>query len=213
MRSLRSLIDRSGRSLTFHVDRLQSKLDELRERLREAASRLLGETMGDVVQQVVHGLLAAPGHDPIPAYQPRDYPEYEPREYEPGDYPSDIPSWRQSAASERYCEPSSAYRRDDPEDFPPAPPEPEPELETPRVSRWRRALAVGLRAASWWMQRRTGRSSLAAALGIGATATAVMLAGGPLTWAGAGLAVSALSLAGLGSMLSSGLATVMPVFT
>ena len=196
MRTLRSLIDPAGRSLAFQISRLQAKLDDLRERLREAASRLLGETVADVVQQVVHGLLT-----PTCPVLPPAYP--------PSNYRPDSPLWGRRDSPEDLYDPDAVYRRDDPEDYTPEP-ETEPEPETRCVSRWRKALAVGLRAASWWLQRRTGRSSLAVAIGLGATATAVFLAGGPLTLAGAGLAASALSLAGLDSLIASGMAMAMP---
>ncbi len=160
MPSLRSLIDPAGRSLAHHVSRLQAKLDDLRERLREAAARMLVETVATVVEQVVRELLA-PGPDLAPATRPRDYRDYR---------RSDLPSWVDPDSPEYYDphNPHAVYRRDDSDDDVP---EPESEPETPRLSRWRQALAIGLRAAAWWLQRWTGRSSLGIALGLGATAT------------------------------------------
>jgi hypothetical protein len=196
MPSLRALIDPAGRSLAYHVSRLQAKLDDLRQRLRETAARLLGETVADVVEQVVRGLLAAPvPNSPLP---------YRSRDYRP-----DRPRWADPDSPDHLYDPHAEYRRDDlDEDMPEREPEPEPEPETPRVSRWRQALAIGLRAAAWWLQRWTGRSSLGVALGLGATVTAVVLAGGPLTLAGAGLVASALGLAGLVSIVQSGMAVL-----
>ncbi len=200
MPSLRSLIDPAGRSLAHHVSRLQAKLDDLRERLREAAARMLGETVANVVEQVVRELLA-PGPDLAPVNRPRDYRDYR---------RSDLPSWADPDSPESMYDPHNphaAYRRDDPDDDDDVP-EPESEPETPRLSRWRQALAIGLRTAAWWLQRWTGRSSLGMALGLGATATAVVLVGGPLTIAGAGLIASTLGLAGLASIVHTGMAAM-----
>jgi hypothetical protein len=190
MRSLRALIDPAGRSLACHVSRLKAKLDDLRERLREATARLLGETVADVVEQAVRGLLASPYPDLPPTLPPHSYPH-------------DAPLWGHPEAPEDPYDPESLYRHDDPGE-PEGVPTPAP--ETPRLSRWRQALAVGLRAAAWWLQRWTGRSSLGVALGVGVTATAVVLAGGPLTVAGAGLVASAIGLACLVVIVQSGAA-------
>src|ERR1700722_7001040 len=97
MPSLRSLIDPAGRSLAHHVSRLQAKLDDLRERLREAAARMLGETVANVVEQVVPNLLAPPGDpDLAPAFRPRDYRDYR---------RSDPPSWADPDSPESMYDP------------------------------------------------------------------------------------------------------------
>ncbi len=196
MPSLRSLIDPAGRSLTFHVNRLKARLDELRERLRETAARLLGETVAGVVEQTVRNLLTMPVTTaPPPVYRPRDYRA--------------PPGWADPDSADYLYDPHDPhgiYRR---EEFEEREPEPEPAAEpaeSPRVSRWRQALAIGLRAAAWWLQRWTGGSSLGVALGLGITATAVVLAGGPATVAGAGLLASALGLTGLVTVIHSGMA-------
>jgi len=64
-------------------------------------------------------------------------------------------------------------------------------------------VAVGLRAAAWWLQTRSGRYRLLAALGVGGVAAAAALAGGPVWVAGTGLAASVLGMAGVGSVLRS----------
>jgi hypothetical protein len=147
-----------------------------------------------VVQQVVQRLLATP----IPTLPPM----YRPRDYDP-----DTPVWARPDPAEDLYDPQARYERDYIDEPEPEPgPEPEPEPETPRVSRWRQALAVGLRAAAWWLQRWTGGSAISVAVGIGATATVVVLAGGPLTVAGAGLLASALGLSSLVALIHSGAA-------
>jgi hypothetical protein len=198
MPSLRSLIDPAGRSLDYHVSRLKARLDEMRERIRETAARLLGETVANVVEQTVRNLLTMPvTTERPPVYRSRDYRA--------------PPSWADPDSPDYLYDPHDPhgiYRRDELDEPEPEPePETEPE-ESPRVSRWRQALAIGLRAAAWWLQRWTGGSSLGVALGLGITATAVVLAGGPATMAGAGLLASALGLTGLVAIIHSGMAAL-----
>ena len=202
MRSLRELIDPGGRSLAFHINRLQAKLDDLRQRLREAAARLLGDTVTQVVQEIIERLLEATHTSPPPVYEQPDYRR-------------DMPYWAERDPAEDDYGPQDVYLHEDPEEYRPqrepeeSRPQREPEAASvPCVARWRKALAFGLRAAAWWMQRRSGGSSLAVAVGFGATATAVVLAGGPLTLAGASLAASALGLAGIDSLVHAGTATL-----
>ena len=99
MPTLRSLIDPAGRSLALHVTRLQAKLDDMRERLREAAARMLGETVANVVEQVVRELLATPGLNQAPEYRPHDYRDY--RNYRR----SDVPSWADPESPEDMYDP------------------------------------------------------------------------------------------------------------
>src|SRR5271166_6418379 len=97
MPSLRSLIDPGGGSLGFHVRRLQTKLEGLRQRLREATARLLGETVANVVEQVVHRMLDPAGvPDPDPPRRPRDY--------EPNS-----PLWHRPDVPDYDYDPDSAY--------------------------------------------------------------------------------------------------------
>jgi hypothetical protein len=126
-----------------------------------------------------------------------------------------VPHWARPDPAEDDYGPDDVYLREDPEEYRPQReaeeyrPQREPEAASvPCASRWRKAVAFGLRAAAWWLQRRTGGSSLAVAVGFGATATAVVLAGGPLTLAGASLAASALGLAGFDSLVHAGTATL-----
>jgi hypothetical protein len=69
MPSLRSLIDPAARSLAYHVRRLKTALEDLRERIRETLSRP-GETAGDAVQRLVHALLATGPTTPPPNRRP-----------------------------------------------------------------------------------------------------------------------------------------------
>jgi hypothetical protein len=192
MPSLRSLIDPAGRSLAYHVRRLKAKLEDLRVRIRETLSRLLGETAGDVVQRVVHALLATAPTTP-PPYLPREYARDGPF----WDHP-DAPD--QHLASEDYYEPGYP----DYDDGEPL----EPTSERTRFSRWRQALTAGLRTTAWWLQQRTGRSSLLVAIGLGFATMVGVLASGPWTVAGATLAASALSLAGVDAFIHSGVAVL-----
>ena len=68
---------------------------------------------------------------------------------------------------------------------------------------WREAVAVGLRAAAWWLQRRAGSRALLAAFGVAGAAALAALAGGPIAVAGTGLVSSVLAVTGLGDVLRS----------
>jgi hypothetical protein len=181
MDSLRSLIDPRGGSLAYHLDRLRWTLDGFRQRLREAVADALGQTMGGLVRDAVASLLDEGGNEPpLPHYPPPRSP-------------------RQSALWDR---PETVLHEDDPDDLlldeedePPPPPRPVP---------WPQALAAGLRATAWGLERRVGRLALVVALGLGAAACATILVSGPRTIASVGLVTSALSLAGLDSLARSG---------
>ena len=154
MPSLRSLIDPAGRSLAFHIRRLQGKLEDLRERVRDAVSRLLGETVADAVQQVVYRLLTPSVCDPPPSSPFSPY-------YAWPAYRSDVPSWDREDGLGPDYDPNGL----DDELREPPPSEPAPRA-APR-SRWMRALSCGLRAAAWWLQRHSSPVSPIVAVGLG----------------------------------------------
>jgi len=182
MYSLRSLIDPGGRSLAFHLDRLRRTLDGFRQRLRLAVAGALGQTVADVVRDAVAGLLDEAGTEPpIPQYQPPPYP-------------------RHSALWDR---PEALENEDDPDDLL-LDEEDEPAPPPPRPVPWPQALAAGLRAAAWGLERRTGRLAPIIALALGMAVCATIFVGGARTITSVGLVTSALSLAGLGALARSG---------
>jgi hypothetical protein len=162
-----------------HLARLQEALGGLTEQTRDALARTLADAAADLVGQAVRAALGAPGDGP--AFDPwRDRrratssPVTDPYEELYGFGPED--RW---------------YRDQSPSPAAPRPPEGD------AVEVWPAALALGLRAAAWWLRRRTGRSPLLAALALGTMAAALAAAGGPAALAGLGVAESLLALASL----------------
>jgi hypothetical protein len=68
----------------------------------------------------------------------------------------------------------------------------------------RRALAVGCRAAVWWLDRHPGPFSLATAVGVGVVAGVAALVSGPTLAGASGVAASALALLALVDAVRSG---------
>jgi hypothetical protein len=172
-----------------HLARLQEALGGLTEQTRDALARTLAGAAADLVGQAVRAALGAPGdglafnpwHDrrrarPTPVTDPFE----ELYEYDPED------------SEDRW------YR-----DMPPPPEGPRPS-EGDATQVWPAALALGLRAAAWWLRRRTGRPPLLAALALGIVAAACATAGGPAALAGLGVAESLLGLASLPTAPRSG---------
>jgi hypothetical protein len=185
MTGLHTRAGQGGGLVPRHLARLHAALGGLAEQTRDALARTLADAAADLVGQAVRAALGAPGD--APAFDPwRD---------------------RRRAAPSPVTDPFEELYGFDPEDPedpedrwyrdlspPPEVPHP-PEGDAPEV--WPAAVALGLRAAAWWLGRRTGRPPLLAALALGTVAAAVAAAGGPAALAGLGMAESLLGLASL----------------
>jgi hypothetical protein len=180
---------RGGGLVPRHLARLQEALGGLTEQARDALARTLADAAADLVGQAVRAALGTPG----------DHPDLDP--------------WRNNrrAAPSPETDPFDdlyAYDPDDREDrwYQDLSPSPSasrpPEGEVAEV--WPAAVALGLRAAAWWLRRRTGRPPLLAALALGTLAAALAAAGGPAALAGLGVAESLLGLASLPTAPRSG---------
>jgi hypothetical protein len=202
MTSLRSVFAGARRSLRGHLGRLRQSFDSLAEQVREAIARAIGRTVADAVSEAVDTALAPAECWPDACSSGR--------RTHPTRHPS--PLWDDSDQSRwgRQEEEHDPYRRaydDDPDDPNPSADDPgEEPAETPQPRRRRRlgrALAAGLQAAGWWLQRHSGRVSVLTAVGMGLVAgTAAVLRG---TAAGpAGLVAAALGLLALDGLVRSG---------
>jgi hypothetical protein len=197
MTAFTSWLTPARRSLGDHLGRLRRSFDSLAEQVREAIARAIGRTVAEAVSEAVDAALA-PAEDSFPPAHPT--------------YPSRRPSrpWEDSDESRwgRQEEDHNPYRRayaDDPADRDPyADDLDEPaEAPGPRRGRLGRALAAGLQAAGWWLNRHPGRLSVVVAVGLGVAAAAAALvrdtAAGP-----AGLVAAALGLLALDGLVRSG---------
>ncbi len=160
--------------LARHLGRLQQHLDAVGEQVREAIANAVGRTVAEAVGEAVYDALcprdgsfrslppssSSYGH----AATPR-------RAWEESDWPRDAARspWRDPYGYDDYAE---ARYDDDPEGE-----DTSSLADEPRVRRWRRALAAGLQAASWWLRRHPGQVSLVAALAVGCAAGLTVLAG------------------------------------
>jgi hypothetical protein len=199
MTSLRSVLAAARRSLGEHLRRLRGSFDSLAEQVREATARAVGRAVADAVSEAVDAALA-PAQD-------------RPDESMPG-YPSQRPTtlWEDSDEvrwGPRYegHDPDRRSSADDPDpyaDHQDGEPADRPVPRgRPRRGRLGRALAAGLQAAGWWLQRHPGRVSALAAVGVGLVAGTAALVRG--TAAGpAGLVGAALSLLALDGLVRSG---------
>jgi hypothetical protein len=192
------------RSLRGHLGRLRQSFDSLAEQVRDAIARAIGRTVADAVSEAVDTALAPAERRPDASSPAR--PTYSSRRPSPlWEDPGESRWGRQEEEYDRYRQ---AY--DDPDDADPYAEDPGEELagrpvprEEPRRRCLGRALAAGLQAAGWWLQRHPGRLSVLAAAGLGLVAgTAALVrdtAAGP-----AGLVGAALSLLALDGLVRSG---------
>ena len=199
---------RAGRSLSGHLDRLRRRVDDLRERLREAVAHALGEVVAGAVQEAAHAVLAdLPARPDAPGRRPwsRDPPPlwHEPLDRHPQDEPDD--PWYDAEGGED--------DRDEDDDGEPLESVRRPAAGVTRPARWCVALAAGCQAAAWWLRRPNGRHPVLTALGVALAGGAVAYLGGPLAAAGAVLAGSVLRLARLADQLQVGAAALRPIDT
>ena len=193
MPSPRSWIGHRGRWLAHSLNRLRQTLDSLGERLQEAVSSAVGQTVAVVVQETVHALLTESSCPspvaPMPRWTKPQGPHPEPWFDDPGDLPADA--------------------ADIEDDLPAA----DGPAASPPASRWPAAALVGLQTTLYGLRRRIGRFPVLSAFGIGLFTAIATYLGGPLAAAGVGLAVSALGLASLAEAVRTGadaLAVVSP---
>ena len=208
------------RYLTRQLDRLNAALSDLAGRLRAAAASRVADNVAAVVREAVEEALAdttAPYPPQRPAFHgpTRRWPDADDgRHYRPmaraGPDSPWPPRW-EDEEDERHLPPSprgglfapDPYEPDeddepdggfeDADEGEPAPASARPSPSTP--PRLRAALVLGLQASAWWLGRRR-RTSLLAALAVGASAGTLVLFGGPLLDAGVSTLRSLLALTG-----------------
>jgi hypothetical protein len=185
-----------GGRLAPHVTQLRRSLALLGERLRQTIASSVGRTVADVVSEAVDAALATPDDQAAPyrPCRPTSLP-VRPRDWwdDPGES-----SW--AHREEGYGPHDRTYDYGDADQEPDEQPQPQ---HDPKPGRLVRALAAGLQAAGWWLQRHRGCLSLLVAAGVGlAAGLAALLDGGPFGLAG--LVASALGLLALDGVIRSG---------
>jgi hypothetical protein len=186
-----------GGRLAPHVTQLRRGLASLGERLRQSIASSVGRTVADVVSEAVDAALATPD-DQAGSYRPSRPTSLPVRSHDWWDDPGES-SWpRREETYGDYGRTSRNYDDADQESD-----EGPHSQDDPKPTRLGRALAAGLQAAGWWLQRHRGRLSLVVAAGVGlAAGVAALLDGGPFGLAG--LVASALGLLALDGVLRSG---------
>jgi len=156
--------------LARHLGRLQQHLDAVGEQVREAVATAVGRTVAEAVGEAVYDALT-PYLDRSGAAS-RSYSRYAERcSRTQQDW--DDPAWRRDAESSSWCDPYAYDSYDD---------DAEAEYRSslrnePCTRRWWRALAAGLQASAWWLQRHPSQVSLMAASAVGTVAGLAVLAG------------------------------------
>jgi hypothetical protein len=195
---------RARRSLGVHLARLRHSFDSLADQVREAIARAVGRTVAEAVSEAIHAALAEPAFLPAPsrpsARPPPSWDDPDDRSwsgerddlYESGRY-------RDRYDDDRLVDDNNLDDDDvsDPQTS-----------STPPLSLVRRALAVGCRAAAYWLDRHPGPFSLAAAVGVGVIAGVAVLMTGPSLAGASGVAASALALLALLDAVRSGTAVL-----
>jgi hypothetical protein len=170
--------------LARHLTRLSETLETFTERLREAVSAAVGETVAGIVRETIRTVLAdqqsvstssetyapSPGQRRPLWTRPDDLDE-EPWFDDPYDYPRD----------EGYEEEPPTSRAD----------------ATSAPPRLPRSIAVGFHTTLCWLRCRVGRFPVLTAISVGLLTALATYLGGPLAAAAVGLAGSAFSLLSL----------------
>jgi hypothetical protein len=181
--------------LSRYLGQLRQNLDAVGEQMREAVAHAVGRSVADGISEAVYETLVS--HAAASAPQ-SPVARYATELSSPGGRNGDEPMCERQTDAALWRD---RYRDDDP---PPAIEEAEPH-EVPsganesRTRRWLQALAAGVQAAAWWLQRRRGPVSFGAALTV-STIAAVAALVGPLE-PFAAMAASALGLASLLELL------------
>jgi hypothetical protein len=179
--------------LAPHVTQLRRGLASLGDRLRQSIANSVGRTVADVVSEAVDAALATPDDQADP-YRPSRSTSLPVRSRD----------WWDRAGESTWDRPEENYdpygRTYDDEDQ--HLDEERRSHDDPNPGRLGRALAAGLQAAGWLLQRHRGRLSLVVAAGVGlAAGLAALLDGGPFGIAG--LVASALGLLALDGVIRS----------
>jgi hypothetical protein len=193
-----SLIAVMGRSLTTQLDRLRVTLDSLGQRLREAVTHAVGETVGAVVRHTLRVALA--DH---PAREEEYTHTVEPRYRDPPprwDEPEEKSPWNQPSWDSYSGWPPDEGRADE-VTYPEEEPAPDPERHRGTAAH---LIVVGCQALTWWLRGHSGRRPLLAAFGVAAACGVAVYVGGPLVIASVSLAGGALGLATLVDVVRSG---------
>lgn len=189
-----SLLTVLGRSLAARLDRLRDTLDGLRQRLREAVVRSVGETVGAAVREALGAVLVhgAPDEEKYVYDSPPHYHDpplwHDQRE----------PHWQDGWEWIDTADDSNQSRSMDPS-------APEPEGRRTAATS---LLLLGCQAVAWWLRRHQTHFPALAALGVGTACGVAAYLGAPVVIAGVGLAGSALGLAALASATRSGAAAL-----
>jgi hypothetical protein len=177
--------------LARHLTRLSETLETIGERLREAVSAAVGDTVSGIVRETVRALLA---DQPFVSTSSGTYSP-SPGQRRPlcarPDYPDDEP----------WFDDPDGYRSDD--YYEEAPPAPRADA-TPTPSRVPRAFAVGIHTTLCWLRCRIGRFPVLTVISVGLLAVAATFWGGPLAAAAVGLAGSAFGLLSLAEGVQDG---------
>lgn len=182
-----------GRSLAAQLDRLHNTLTGLRQRLREAVVRSVGETVGATVREALRAVLAhtAPDEEPFVSDDP-------PRYHDP-------PRWHGQREPQWQDDWEWIDTTSDPNLPPVDPPAPAPETRHGTATS---LLLLVCQAAAWWLRRHAGPFPALAALGVGTACGLATYLGAPVVIAGAGLTGSALGLAVLAATVHGGAAAL-----
>jgi hypothetical protein len=199
-------LSRARRSLGGHLARLRHSFDTLTEQVRESIARAIGRTVAEAVSEAIHAALAEPAFLPAPSRSSGRPPPLwdEPDDRSWSGERDDL--YESGRYRDRYADDD---RLADDEDLA----DDDPSEATPCPSLVNRALAVGCRAAAWWIERHPGRFSLVAAVGVGVIAGVAALVTGPSLAGASGVAASALGLFALLDAVRSGTEVLAAVGT
>jgi hypothetical protein len=189
MPSIRSMIAPGRRLLARHLTRLGETLETFGQRLREAVSSAVGETVAGIVRETVRAVLAE--QPTIPTGSERFVQRPRPPR----------PLWERP--DDLQDEPWFDDPFNDPPDEEDVPPSNRTE-DTGDPSRLPRAIAVGFHTTLYWLRRRVSRYPVLTALAVGLLTALATYAGGPLAAAAVALAGSAFNLLSLAEAVDTG---------
>jgi hypothetical protein len=182
MPALSSAVKRVTRLLAEHVRRLRDSLVMLTAQVRAAVARVVGQATGNAMRDALTVILDGPPASSLPSG--RDPPD------DRGFWHEQRPHW----SSHRHDEYDPYDERDryeeEYDDDRPA----DPGADQPRSSLWARAFSIGCQAASWFLHRHPGSTSVIAAVGVGFAAGIAALIGSPFISGTSAVVASALGV-------------------